>query len=378
MLYIRPDYYSEFSCAADACEDTCCAGWQIVVDQRSLQRYKKAAKNPSVSKEFRERLKRGVDSGKAVFRQKGEKRCAFLNNRNLCDLYTELGRNSLCSTCRRYPRHVEEFENVREITLSLSCPEVAKLLMNRMEPVRFISAVTDQEETYDDYDPLLYSQLADAREVMLSMLKDRSLSLSVREHLLFGIAHDIQNRVNAHRLFDCQNVLEKYQKASAVQFVKEKIKEEEKDEEALFCFLKTNFRKLFSLELLNQDWDVLLLEVERYLYLGKTAQEYENLTYRFKAWLLEQEFPWEIQKEQILTYFIYTYFCGAVYDGEVLGKVRLALYSAEMLEEILKSRWIKNEGMLTVEEVVDVAYRYAREVEHSDLNLKKMEEFAWK
>lgn len=35
MLYTRPDYYKEFTCTAKQCEDTCCAGWQIVIDSAS-------------------------------------------------------------------------------------------------------------------------------------------------------------------------------------------------------------------------------------------------------------------------------------------------------------------------------------------------------
>ena len=35
MLYTIPDYYKEFSCIAADCEDTCCAGWQIVIDEKS-------------------------------------------------------------------------------------------------------------------------------------------------------------------------------------------------------------------------------------------------------------------------------------------------------------------------------------------------------
>ena len=38
MLYTIPDYYKEFQCIADKCEDTCCAGWQIVVDKKSLNK----------------------------------------------------------------------------------------------------------------------------------------------------------------------------------------------------------------------------------------------------------------------------------------------------------------------------------------------------
>ena len=142
MRYIIPDYYKEFHCTADQCEDTCCAGWQIVIDRKSLRKY------GQVKGKFRKRMFASVDFMQETFRQDKEKRCAFLNENNLCDLYSNLGKESLCKTCRLYPRHVEEFENIREITLSVSCPEVAKMLMNRKEPVRFLTYEKEGEEEY--------------------------------------------------------------------------------------------------------------------------------------------------------------------------------------------------------------------------------------
>ena len=40
MLYVLPDYYPDFHCVAGECEDTCCAGWQIVIDEKSLKKYR--------------------------------------------------------------------------------------------------------------------------------------------------------------------------------------------------------------------------------------------------------------------------------------------------------------------------------------------------
>ena len=37
------------------------------------------------------------------------------------------------------------------------------------------------------------------------------------------------------------------------------------------------------------------------------------------------------------------------------------------------ARWLKNEEKLTQEEIVDLTYRFSREVEHSDENLKLAE-----
>ena len=72
-------------------------------------------------------------------------------------------------------------------------------------------------------------------------------------------------------------------------------------------------------------------------------------------------------------YFIYTYFCGAVYDGEILAKVMMAIIMVDLLEEMLKVRWLRNEKFLDMEDVIELTYRFSREVEHSDINLKKLE-----
>ena len=94
---------------------------------------------------------KSVDWICGIFRQDKEKRCAFLNDCNLCEIYANLGEKSLCKTCRLYPRHVEEFEDVREITLSVSCPEVARILMEKKEPVRFLTYEKEGEEEYEEF-----------------------------------------------------------------------------------------------------------------------------------------------------------------------------------------------------------------------------------
>lgn len=80
MLYTIPDYYKEFSCIATDCEDTCCAGWQIVIDEKSKRRYAKAATGlNNIEKNLARELRRCVNWRQGVFRQDTEKRCSFLN-----------------------------------------------------------------------------------------------------------------------------------------------------------------------------------------------------------------------------------------------------------------------------------------------------------
>lgn len=367
MLYVIPDYYKKFQCIADKCEDTCCAGWQIVADKKSLKKYK------AVKGSYRKKLHAGVNWRQGTFHQDKEKRCAFLNDNNLCEMYIHLGKESLCKTCRLYPRHIEEFEGVREISLSVSCPEVARILLNQSEKVRFLSKENEKEEEYEDFDPFLYSELLDARDVMFELLQNRDLPVKVRAGLVYGIAHDMQKRVDRQELFSCSEVLEKYKSSAAENFVRGKICANEKDPAKIFGFYKEMFHNLYRLELLKEDWNYQLLEVEEHLYSKESPMEYQKITEAFYQWVEEREFSWEIQKEQLLVYFIYTYFCGAVYDGEILAKAQMAILMVDMLEEMLKARWLRNENMLDMEDVIELTYRFSREVEHSDLNLKKLE-----
>ena len=175
MLYTIPDYYHEFSCVAGKCEDTCCAGWQIVADEAALEKYR------NETGAFAEHLKESVNWEEGTFKQDKERRCAFLNQSNLCDMYTALGEESLCRTCKLYPRHIEEFEGLREISLSLSCPEAARIILSRKDPVTFRTFEKETaEETYEDFDYFLFSALMDTRDYLFTVLQDRSVPVRYR------------------------------------------------------------------------------------------------------------------------------------------------------------------------------------------------------
>ena len=94
----------------------------------------------------------------------------------------------------------------------------------------------------------------------------------------------------------------------------------------------------------------------------------------FHAWMAKEMPEYEIQHEQLLVYFISTYFCGAVYDGEAFAKAQMAVVSTLLIHELLMAQWIKKEKVLDINDVIDTVYRYSRELEHSDSNLNLMQE----
>ena len=84
MQYTTPHYYKKFHCTGSDCPATCCAGWQIQIDPASLRKYRK------VRGPLGNRLRNEIDWKEGCFRRYSG-RCAFLNEKNLCDLYLEGG-----------------------------------------------------------------------------------------------------------------------------------------------------------------------------------------------------------------------------------------------------------------------------------------------
>lgn len=367
MYYRKPQYYDNFTCTADRCPATCCAGWQIVIDEKSLEKYN------HVQGEFGIRLQKSIDWEEGVFHQYN-RRCAFLNEENLCDLYRELGAESLCDTCRLYPRHVEEFEEVREFSLSLSCPVAAEMILGQKEPVRFLEEADEalEEEDYEDFDSILYDWLEEAREVLFGILQNRKLSISTRMALILNTADLAQKALDHGTLLELnldeeiQNFLASSQNTENRNLKTKSLK-----------IRKKMLKDLQKLEVLREEWPRTLERLEQQLY-AQNEGYYQQIRQEFRRQMQgteEQKQQWEIYKEQLLLFFLYTYFCGAVYDDMIYTKVVLSVFSVLWIEELAMDRWLFQGEKLEFQDLVEVAYTYAREIEHSDENLNLLEEF---
>lgn len=360
MRIVYPHYYRDFECIGGDCPDTCCAGWQIVIDDESLERYEQYVGH------FAGRLDTGIDWNEGIFKQKPNGACCMLNDQGLCDMILSMGEDHLCKTCALYPRHVEEFEGLREWSLSISCPVAAHMVLSCPEPVRFIEEKNDDDdpliEDFEDFDFLLFTELEDAREVIFRIVQNRELPMSVRIAALMEMSNLLQTCLEENRISDMQKIVEEFALDPRAH-----LPEEEFDR---YSFLEENFSVLTELELLREDWQQILNEERDFLAEGEEV--YNEVRAAFVEDMKNQPW-WDIFRENYLMTFIYTYFCGAVYDDWIDTKILLGVFSLIFTEEFIMNQW--RNGGITQEDCERIAYRYVREVEHSDLNLNTLEEF---
>lgn len=374
MEYRIPHYFEDFKCVAAECTDTCCAGWAIMIDENTLQKYK------DMEGDFGNRLRNSIDWKNGCFCQY-EKRCAFLNEDNLCDLHIEAGEKMLCDTCRDYPRHMEEFEGLREGSLSLSCIEAAKLILGCKEPVRFLAFEDDvEDEEYEDFDYLLFTKLMDAREKIIAVLQNRQADIMVRMGMVLELSQKMQDAVDGQEMFQIDEWLQGFDGANALFAFQQKMGDYGIGENAYCATMRKAFRIFHKLEVLKADWPEYIKKAEFALF-GDGQRVYEDKRRAFhkttglKSSSGEQ---WSVWLEQLMVYFVFTYFCGAVYDGNIVGKMKTAVLCTLLIQELSMAEWKDSQEAFGFETFVDVAHRVSREVEHSDVNLIRLEKICEK
>ena len=142
MSLYAPDDYAAFRCLMGRCAHTCCAGWEIDVDEEARALYEE------LEGPIGERVRAGLfiqPDGTASFRLDERERCPLLDEDGLCALIREAGEGTLCDTCREHPRFYTLLEGRWEVGLGLCCEAAARQCVERAEPFRLVEAEVGEE-----------------------------------------------------------------------------------------------------------------------------------------------------------------------------------------------------------------------------------------
>ena len=182
MKLIAPDYYKDFNCIADKCKHSCCVGWEIDIDEETLEFYN------SICTNFGERLRTNIvfDGDTHHFKLADDERCPFLNERGLCDIITELGEGALCSICADHPRFRSFFIGRTELGLGLCCEAAARLILTKKEKTSLFELEDDGVvNDIDLWDSILLSE----RRRLIEIAQDRSIPVEHRAQKILYIAN---------------------------------------------------------------------------------------------------------------------------------------------------------------------------------------------
>lgn len=402
-----PDYYSEFSCIADKCKDSCCIGWEIDIDEDTHDYYR------HIEGAFGEKLRKNMyitEDGDYSFRLKEHGRCPFLNSRNLCDICIELGEEALSEVCTEYPRFAIEYEDVLQKCLSLSCEEVGRILFTREEPMKYVEMELSEEgyfcdtcehegnfggnkiefgehngksceaevwtcekESYtgvgtyveekhksdEDCDIDVYAInptfMEQVQDTMFEILEDRSKSIWDRMQDYLSFAQTIQEAINK---VDEPGLIEDY-KTQALNQNKELSDYSSWNN---FAGFSARFSIFENMETLDAEWDNAKKEIRNTL----TEDSYSEKLQEFMKSkdMLEKDY------EHLMTYFTFRYMLNSVYDSNIISYARLAVLFTLMIRDMDVVRYHLNGNHYTLSDRIDVARIFSKEVEHSEDNVE--------
>ena len=339
MKRIYPDHYHDFHCLAGQCPDTCCKGWQIIIDPDTLTWYRQ------LDGELGQRVRACLieEDGEVRFGET-DGRCALLTPDGLCALQCAYGEQALCKTCASHPRFIEQYGATEEYTLSISCPEAARLLLARSTPVTFLHDTDSRlPDGYNTLDPDLYHALDTARELVIRLCQDGRFSLCDRMSVLLLFAKRMQALIDDGALSHTPALLTQF--SSDAYLHRQRVRlARMRGHSGTFLPLWLLLR---NMEHLTNAFPPLLeaalhAQPERAFWEGMHTQSLENL----------------------LVYFLFRYFKKAVNDNKLLPRVSACVFHLLSIRQLYFAQPERTQDAL-----IRLCSLYSKEVEHSEENM---------
>ena len=192
MELFYPSYYKTFSCIASHCPDSCCHEWDVQVDAASAARWR------SMEGDLGDALRASLydEDGETYLRNENG-RCPMWRTDGLCRIQAEQGHDALCQVCQQFPRLRHDYGNFVELGLELSCPEAARLILER-QPELVTETLPGGEEP--EYDGEIMDILRRSRPAALALLEKDTYSVPQRLLLMLMLGYHVQAAIDGAEL----------------------------------------------------------------------------------------------------------------------------------------------------------------------------------
>ena len=352
MKYHKPSFFDQFKCIGSACTDTCCAGWEIEVDETTAQGYltEKGA--------FGDRLRReiGSEPGEYFFKLKNN-RCPFLNKENLCDIFINLGEDRLCDICREHPRFYNWFGDYTEVGLGLCCEEAERLLFSDSKPLTFVEEVhTDASDLLDDESEEC-EQMLEERKAIFSILQNRKKNIGARlKRLLLQLPY-------ADEMLLLTVPILEWDDPESITKLDYNAKPSTNTLKSSALFL---IRFFGGMESLDKTWPSMMKELEQnidsLIDVDKAAEfiqfmKGENRLYEY---------------EHIAVYLVYRYYPEILFDGQIEAKILFAAASICLLF-LMDLQCFQKNTAYTQQDRIELVRRFSKEIEYCPENMERFE-----
>ncbi len=368
MIVLKPDYYDKFKCIAGQCPDSCCIGWKISVDKESFYKYRKVKGrfgeylNQNVS---RERSKKLNDCYGKISLQK-DRRCSFLDESNLCQIYINLGEEFLCDVCAQYPRKGKRIGDRYEKIMTISCPEVARLILRSENPISF----TMIEEETDELDGLGVINKSINKELELFLWNVRMLLIDIAQlreiptwkRIVFikQISDKIQQQIQSQNNNDkIMATFMKYIQSDGARTSLDNIKIDRKLKND---FIESLLEFRMSMGTDNYKFVSFAKQMEEFFELVSEGKiNIEEIEVEFSVYLETKEY----MLEHYIVYYIYDNVMDVLWTKNLEREISMLALNYIFVKHFLLVEWYNQGKKLEVTSIINVIYSFSRAIEHN-------------
>ena len=346
MISREPQFYRDFRCLGGSCPLTCCRDWDIVVDADALADYAAAPEG------LRQTIAAALttdEEGDVCFRLAPDGACALLDADGLCPIQRRWGEEHLCAHCAAYPRVIEEYGCLTERCQAVSCPEAARLVMER--GILPLAQADDgaKDPPFDGVDGPMLAGLVASRAAAFALLTDAGRPLWDRLAGLLDYACALQRRIDRGDPDRLDAVPLPAPRPTGTG-------------EELRSLAVPLLELLARLDPLRPEWPALLRARAGQLA-ALSPEQYQALTGRFQA----ARPQWETHLERLACYFVFRHWPKAVNDDALYPRAALTAAACLAQYHLALLAWADTPSFSDGDEALLWA-RFSREVEHFDEN----------
>ncbi len=213
---------NDFKCIGPNCIDTCCAGWDINIDENTFKKYESDKGNLKelINGKYLKNSESGDSFNYGFMKITKDNKCPFLNDNLLCEIHGKCGEENLSITCRRYPRVFNIIDDIYEKSGLPSCEEICSKAFLNKEKMEFIEIEEELDEDsieirrVIDTDAFIGSDnliqyFWDIRVISINIMQNRNFSIEKRLCLLKSFYKNLETLKNKENFYEIEDLLER-------------------------------------------------------------------------------------------------------------------------------------------------------------------------
>lgn len=371
MKLLKPHYYDKFKCVGNNCPNTCCKGWDISINKKIYQKYQ------SVKGEFGDKLRKSIytKNEEQYFKLNQLNACQFLNDKMLCDIYINLGENFMCDTCKIYPRITKLHADVVEQTLTLSCPEVARLLIESKSSIEFeygdIYRINLKPEIVDDS---LFNCLLHIRTLFIDILQKKEIKFLYRKLLLVIVSDKIQSLLNKKEYDEVEILIDRFYDDNYINLYIEQFQhiQANSNKELKYNFISNYIENVFKHSLNDEDY---IMKLYNKFIVNDPDMTFEKILHKYEALFDKYYEENSYVYENFYVHTIFRYCLDALEDGQILKHIILTNLGYIIIHAFDVLSWIDNNKILTETNQCLIMGAFSFAFEHNINNFENIYNF---